>query len=80
MTLELLWSGFPVLHNAESWGSYGYHYTGNNIPSFQSALQLARERHSELLETYKSHAKALAWTHSPYNPDVQKAWLDLVRG
>ena len=80
MTLELLWCGFPVLHNAESWGCYGYHYTGNNIPSFQSALQLARDRHSELLETYKSHARSLAWTHSPYNPEVQKAWTDLVRG
>ena len=80
MTLELLSAGFPVLHNAESWSSYGYSYKGNNIPSFHARLELARQRHSELLETYRSHARSLMWTHSPYNPEVQTAWIHLVCG
>ncbi len=80
MTMELLWNGFPVLHNAQSWKEYGYCYTGNSISDFESNLNLARERHQEMLETYKSHAKALAWTHSPYNPEVQKAWVSLLCG
>ena len=80
MTLELLSAGFPVLHNAESWSSYGYSYKGNNIPSFHTRLEFARQRHSELLETYRSHARSLIWTHSPYNPEVQKAWNDLLCG
>jgi hypothetical protein len=80
MTLELLSAGFPVLHNAESWSSYGYSYKGNNIQSFHAQLKLVRERHSELLETYRSHARSLLWTHSPYNPDVQKAWTQLLCG
>jgi hypothetical protein len=80
MTLELLWGGFPVLHNAQSWASYGYSYVGNSISSFHARLDLVRQRHSELLETYRSHAKALAWTHSPYNPEVQNAWNTLLCG
>jgi hypothetical protein len=32
------------------------------------------------LETYRSHARSLLWTHSPYNPDVQKAWTQLLCG
>jgi hypothetical protein len=78
MTLELLWAGFPVLHNAQSWKSYGYSYEGNNISSFHKRLDFIRERHSELFETYKSHARSLSWTHSPYNPEVQKAWNELL--
>ena len=80
MTLELLWSGFPVLHNAQSWKEYGYCYDGNSLSSMVSNIILSRDRHGELLETYKSHARLLAWTHSPYNPELQKAWIELVRG
>jgi hypothetical protein len=36
--------------------------------------------HAERLEAYKAHAKALVWRHSIYNPDVQKAWRDLMEG
>lgn len=80
MTLELLYAGFPVLHNAQSWASYGYSYVGNSISSFHSRLDFVRQRHAELLETYRSHARALTWTHSPYNPEVQNAWISLLCG
>jgi len=78
MTLELFSAGFPVVHNAQSWKEYGYSYKGNSIYDIVSKITLSRERHSELLETYKSHARLLAWTHSPYNPELQKAWIKRV--
>ena len=34
--------------------------------------------HSINLETYKSHAQTLIWTHSPYNPSVQKKWNEIL--
>ena len=80
MTLELLWSGFPVIHNAQSWKEYGYCYEGNSVNNMISKISFVRERHGELLEAYKSHARLLAWTHSPYNPDLQRAWIKLVCG
>jgi hypothetical protein len=29
-------------------------------------------------ERFRSQAKALTWRHSPYNPDVQRDWANLL--
>ena len=78
MALELLWSGFPVLHNSAAWSEFGYYYKGSNIVEGAELLETIRTSHSELLEVYKSHARTLAWKHSPYNPDVHRAWKTLL--
>jgi hypothetical protein len=78
MVLEMLWLGFPVLHNAKSWENYGYYYPGCNLSAGGDLLALVTEKHKESLEVYKAHARALAWRHSPYNPDVQRAWEKLL--
>jgi len=78
MALELLWSGFPVLHNSAAWSEFGYYYKGSNIVEGAELLETIRTSHSELLEVYRSHARTLAWKHSPYNPDVHRAWKTLL--
>jgi len=79
MTLELLSCGFPVIHNSDSWGAFGYTYKGNNIEESSKQLKCAHESHSEHLEVYKAHAQALIWKHSPYNPEVHFAWEELLK-
>ena len=78
MTLELLECGFPAIHNSESWSSFGYSYSGNNVTEASEQIKAAYELHSERLEMYKAHAEALKWRHSPYNPDVHAAWESLL--
>lgn len=78
MILELLWSGFPLIHNAKCWEEFGYFYNGNDITDASELIQLSREKHFELFETYRSHARTMAWRHSPYNPDVHRAWKKLL--
>ena len=78
MVMELMWLGFPVLHNARSWDAYGYYYPGSDLDAGGELLSLIRGKHVENLEVYKSHARALSWRHSPYNRDVQKAWEKLL--
>jgi hypothetical protein len=78
MTLELLWCGFPVLHNSPSWMEFGYGYKGADLKSAATLVEDARTRHSERLETYRGHATALAWKYSPYNPDIQSAWAGII--
>jgi hypothetical protein len=78
MVMELLWTGFPVLHNANSWESYGYYYHGSNLNQGGEVFDVVRRSHHEQLEIYKAHARALAWRHSPYNADIQKAWEKLL--
>jgi len=77
MALELLHNNYPVIHNASSWKEYGYYYTGSDLESLGEEISRVKN-HSTVLETYTSHAKSLIWTHSPYNPEVQKVWSEII--
>lgn len=78
MTLEYLVSGFPIIHNAPDWSDAGYYYDGASVVKGSKALEDALEYHSSSLEQYNSGAAALQWRHSPYNPEVQAAWKELI--
>ena len=78
MTLELLWCGFPVLHNSPSWAPFGYYYTDDDYAGAVATIGQIRRRHAESLETYRAHSQQLSWRHSPYNPIVHAAWRALL--
>lgn len=78
MTLELLYSGFPVIHNSPSWMEFGYGYCGADLAEAAGLIEAARTRHSEGITTYKSHAATLAWKYSPYNPAIHAAWGRII--
>lgn len=79
MTLELLNSGFPAIHNSAAWSSFGYSYSGNNIHDAAAQIKAAYDHHAERIEIYKAHSQTLSWRHSPYNPDVHAAWEELLK-
>jgi len=78
MTLEYLVSGFPILHNAPDWSDAGYYYEGSSVEKGLEVLKKVVEFHSSSLEQYAAGAAALQWRHSPYNPEVHKAWSKLL--
>ena len=78
MTLEYLFSGFPILHNAPDWSDAGYYYEESNINNGMNMLEKILLYHSSRMEQYISGATVLQWRHSIYNPEVQKAWSKLV--
>ena len=78
MTLELLYSGFPVLHNSPSWMEFGYGYRGADLAGAADLIETARTQHSEGMATYKSHAATLSWKYSPYNPVIHAAWGRII--
>ena len=78
MTLEYLTAGFPVIHNAPDWSDVGYYYPGHDLSEGEAALLRSQVQHCGGLERYKSGAEVLRWRHSPYNPDMQKAWFELL--
>jgi len=78
MTLEYLVSGFPVIHNASDWSDAGYYYQGSSIEKGATELEKVLELHATSLEQYAAGAAALQWRHSPYNPEVHKAWEKLI--
>ena len=80
MTLELLSSGFPVLHNAPSWAAYGYSYKGADLAGAATQIERIRTEHKDNREVYRGHAAALAWRYSPYNPLIHEKWERILRG
>ena len=78
MTLEYLVSGFPVVHNAPDWSDAGYYYEGSSIEKGVGALKKVIDFHGSSLEQYAAGAAALQWRHSPYNPEIHKAWKKLI--
>ena len=78
MLFELFWAGYPVIHNAMSWGCFGYNYPGADLTKIGSLYDDILASHKDKLETYKAHARALAWKHSPYNPEVQEGWAKII--
>jgi hypothetical protein len=74
MTMELLWCGFPVLHNSPSWDSFGYFYKDADLAGASQQIELVQNNHRNIREVYRSHANLLAWRYSPYNPDVHARW------
>ena len=79
MALELITSGFPVVHNSPTWAPFGYTYAGNDIAAAAKQIEAAHSGHADCVEVYKAHAAALLWRHSPYNPDVHRAWEALLK-
>ena len=78
MLFELFWAGYPVIHNAMSWKQFGYNYAGADLDKMGSLYDHILAHHHEKLEAYKAHARVLAWKHSPYNPEIQKGWSELL--
>ena len=73
MVLELLYCGFPVIHNGEVWSAYGYSYEGNSISGLLTAYE--ETGHHVHAQAYKmSQAQSLFWRYSIHNPHVQATW------
>lgn len=78
MVLEYVYSGYPCLHNCTAWKDCGYYYPELDTVAAADQLHIAIHSHHERLETYTAHGRALAWRHSPYNPDVHREWKKLL--
>jgi hypothetical protein len=74
MTMELLYCNYPLLHNSEGWGMFGYAYSLNRWKEAIDTLYRALRHHKENLGIYRSHAANLQWQHSIHNPAIQAEW------
>lgn len=79
MTLEFLYAGFPIIHNAADWSDAGYYYKNNSISEGSKALAKSLVAHSNTIESYISGAKIVQWRHSIYNPEIQASWKELLK-
>jgi hypothetical protein len=78
MTLELMYRGFPVLHNSDGWEDFGYYYSINNWNKAKELLYNTMRYHKDNISLYKSHTNLLLWKHSIHNPDIQSSWKTII--
>lgn len=79
MSLELLYCNYPLLHNSEGWGKFGYSYDINKWDEAVDTLYNALKNHKQNLNIYKTHAANLIWKHSHHNPEIQSQWKSILK-
>lgn len=78
MTLELMHSGFPILHNSAGWAQYGYAYSIDKWEEAIDMLKNALVNHERNRWVYQTHAAQLAWKHSVHSPVMQARWKEFL--
>lgn len=80
MTLELMWRGWPVLHNTDTWKEFGYYWNDTRCDEALNLLKRIMKEHTGNEGRCAADAKLLAWSYSMYNPEVQRAWQSILLG
>jgi len=81
MFFELMSQGFPIIHNVSSWKNYAYYYSTQAIIDKelpQALLYKVIREHKNVLSIYKGQYESLLWSHSIYNPELQRIWSELL--
>ena len=72
---ELLWGGYPLIHNSPFVGSCGYYYSDFDCEEAGLAILQALSVHDLRLDDYRRSAQQYLHTVDPLNPD-NIAWYD----
>jgi hypothetical protein len=67
---DVLWGGYPLVHNSEFLKDYGYYYETFEAQAGAAALLAAYDRHDEDLVAYKANNQRLFTRLDPTNPDT----------
>ena len=73
---ELLYYGYPLVHNSEDLGGCGYLYS--DIDSCVEEILNAYKHHNKHIDTYKENALAYLENINPLNPIVGNIWKQLI--
>lgn len=65
---ELLYFGYPMIHNSHLMKNVGYYYEGFNVD--EGALKLKEAINNHNIETYNKKSNEYLWTINPKNTDV----------
>lgn len=77
LILELMYLGYPVLHNSVKWAPYGYSWSVDDWTISQRTLRTVLEHHSQNTK-YAQQTEALIWNQSPKNPVNRLGWMALL--
>lgn len=75
---ELLYYGYPLVHNSTALDGCGYKYSDNNITECVEQILYAVKHHDKQLETYKDKANEYLKRVDPLNSEVQKTFDQMI--
>lgn len=75
---ELLYYGFPLVHNSPMMDGCGYFYPETNIKACVDQILYAYKHHDKSVETYKEKAKEYLKRVDPLDPSVQKTFDQMI--
>lgn len=75
---ELLYYGFPLIHNSTMLDGCGYYFPENNIVKCVEQILYAAKHHDKTAETYKDNANAYLKRVDPLDPAVQKTFEQMI--
>jgi hypothetical protein len=75
---ELLYYGFPLVHNSPDLDGCGYFYPDQNIKACVEQILYAHKHHDKGVETYKEKATEYLKRVDPLDPVVQKTFDQFV--
>lgn len=75
---ELLYYGFPLVHNSPDLDGCGYFFTENNIGKCAEQILYAHKHHDKGVETYKEKAREYLKRVDPLDPGVQKTFDQMI--
>jgi hypothetical protein len=75
---ELLYYGFPLVHNSPDLDGCGYFYPDQNIKACVEQILYAHKHHDKGVETYKEKANEYLKRVDPLDPVVQKTFDQFV--
>jgi GR25 family glycosyltransferase involved in LPS biosynthesis len=76
---ELLYYGFPLVHNSPDLDGCGYYYPDNNISKCVDAILYAHKHHDKGIETYKAKAREYLKRVDPLDAGVQSTFDQFVK-
>ena len=78
LTYELLYYGYPLVHNSDDFKSYGYHYNNFDVYGCANQINQALEYHNKLYEFQIKKNRTWLDTIDPAKLTSMKTWTDLV--
>ncbi len=77
---DILYGGYPLIHNSEFMKDYGYYYEDFNAQAGAKQLINAIENHDNNLDNYRKHHHQLFQDYSLHNPKNIQHYTDLLQG
>ena len=76
---ELLYFGYPLVHNSDMLDGCGYYYKDNDIDMCVESIKKAFKHHNKQLLRYKADGLAYLERVNPLNADVCRMWNEKIK-